>query len=92
MVITMGRGGAYPVFFRKHHPDWPVDDSARARTEAALLASYARIVLIHPKPLDRVARKSAGELHLRRAARTPRRGLAAGYLLRHVAVALRRTA
>jgi two-component system sensor histidine kinase KdpD len=33
------------------------EQAARARTEAALLASYARTVLTHPKPLDRLLEK-----------------------------------
>jgi two-component system sensor histidine kinase KdpD len=33
------------------------EQAARARTEAALLASYARAVLTHPKPLDRLLEK-----------------------------------
>jgi two-component system sensor histidine kinase KdpD len=33
------------------------EQAARARTEAALLASYARTVLTHPKPLDRLLHK-----------------------------------
>jgi two-component system sensor histidine kinase KdpD len=33
------------------------EQAARARTEAALLASYARTVLTHPKPLDRLLDK-----------------------------------
>jgi two-component system, OmpR family, sensor histidine kinase KdpD len=33
------------------------EQAARARTEAALLASYARTVLTHPRPLDRLLEK-----------------------------------
>jgi two-component system sensor histidine kinase KdpD len=33
------------------------EQAARARTEAALLASYARTVLTHPQPLDRLLEK-----------------------------------
>ncbi|RZS39315.1 two-component system sensor histidine kinase KdpD [Herbihabitans rhizosphaerae] len=33
------------------------EQAARARTEAALLASYARTVLTHPEPLDRLLEK-----------------------------------
>jgi two-component system sensor histidine kinase KdpD len=33
------------------------EQAARARTEAALLASYARTMLTHPKPLDRLLDK-----------------------------------